>query len=405
MNMKIGILTFYRVANFGANLQAVSTYFNVEKRGHEPWLIYYEPPVRKSPLDASNGKQAQMHREFLDGLSLRETEVCRDSHDIMTAVGRHGIDAIIVGSDAVVQHHPLLSRIRKGRRKPFWVVKKMPDKSFPNPFWGAGIDVSVPMAMMSVSSQNSQYNLFSTQLRQRMMAALSRMRYISVRDNWTKQMMLSVVGNARDIPVTPDPVFAFNLNAPELIPSEGDIRKRFRLPENYVLVCLYGQNLEYIQLREMEEKFCARGRHCVAFCLPIGIKFKHPFKYEVDTPLSPLDWYAIIKNASGYIGCNMHPIVVSLHNAVPCFSIDHWGTRNFWGRSSDNGSSKVADILDRYGLKANRGAIENGACMIDTDIIIDKICNFPQKSVAEFSRTWADAYQTMMDDILISLQQ
>ena len=33
--MKIGILTFYRVANFGANLQALSTYSYLCKHGHE----------------------------------------------------------------------------------------------------------------------------------------------------------------------------------------------------------------------------------------------------------------------------------------------------------------------------------------------------------------------------------
>ena len=34
--MNIGILTFYKVNNFGANLQAVSTYYNLIKKGHTP---------------------------------------------------------------------------------------------------------------------------------------------------------------------------------------------------------------------------------------------------------------------------------------------------------------------------------------------------------------------------------
>ena len=400
--MKIGILTYYRVANFGANLQAVSTYYYLAKHGHHPILINYAPlDTAVKSMGAGESVQAQVHYKFLDSLSLNETSVCRDSHEVMTAINQWGIEAVIVGSDAVVQHHPFLSRIHRGRRKPFWIGKKNPDKSFPNPFWGVGIDLSIPMAMMSVSSQNSQYELFSRKLKERMADALSRMKYISVRDEWTKQMMLSALnGRPQKVHLTPDPVFAFNYNAIELVPSEAEIRKHYKLPPEYILVCLMGQNLEEAQLQEMKERFAAHGKCCVAFTLPIGIKFRHPFDTEVDVPLPPLDWYAIIKYSSGYIGCNMHPIVVSLHNAVPCFSIDHWGTRNFWGHSKDNGSSKVADILGRFGLKDNRAVIENGKCVVSTDLIVDKILNFPQEEVRKFSMKWTETYKVMMDDIL-----
>lgn len=37
--MKIGVLTYYRTGNFGANLQAVSTYNYLKKKGHE--VIFY----------------------------------------------------------------------------------------------------------------------------------------------------------------------------------------------------------------------------------------------------------------------------------------------------------------------------------------------------------------------------
>ena len=177
--MKIGILTYYRVANFGANLQAVSTYYYLAKHGHHPILINYAPlDTAVKSMGAGESVQAQVHYKFLDSLSLNETSVCRDSHEVMTAINQWGIEAVIVGSDAVVQHHPFLSRIHRGRRKPFWIGKKNPDKSFPNPFWGVGIDLSIPMAMMSVSSQNSQYELFSRKLKERMADALSRMKYI-----------------------------------------------------------------------------------------------------------------------------------------------------------------------------------------------------------------------------------
>lgn len=65
--------------------------------------------------------------------------------------------------------------------------------------------------------------------------------------------------------------------------------------------------------------------HCIAFPMPVGIRFKHPFAYEIGIPLPVLNWYGLIKYASAYVGSNMHPIIVSLHNGTPCYSIDYWG--------------------------------------------------------------------------------
>ena len=39
--MKIGVLTFLHVANFGANLQATSTYCYLKNQGHIPVFINY----------------------------------------------------------------------------------------------------------------------------------------------------------------------------------------------------------------------------------------------------------------------------------------------------------------------------------------------------------------------------
>ena len=64
---------------------------------------------------------------------------------------------------------------------------------------------------------------------------LANMKYISVRDTWTRDMMLAI-GTTQNIEVTPDPVFSFNYNAGALVPSEEDLRIRFNLPKQYVLV-------------------------------------------------------------------------------------------------------------------------------------------------------------------------
>ena len=56
-------------------------------------------------------------------------------------------------------------------------------------------------------------------LKRKMRNALFKMCYISVRDEWTKEMVESILPNSQ-IEVTPDPVFAFNYNAVDLIPSK-----------------------------------------------------------------------------------------------------------------------------------------------------------------------------------------
>lgn len=401
--MKIGILTFYKVNNFGANLQAVSTYYNLMKKGHIPVLIYYESKESLNRKQRNNNAQSQEHLKFLESITPNQTEVCHSGTDITVAIQKYNIEAIIIGSDAVVQHHPLLARIRKGRRKPFYITKTLPETTFPNCFWGIDIAESIPLAMMSVSSQNSEYKFFSKSLKDKMKKALTRMKYISVRDEWTKKMF-QTISNTIDVQITPDPVFAFNQNAGQFIPTEAEIRKKYSLPNKYVLVSLHTQSLSEQQLIKLKTEFAERGLECIAFTMPTGIKFKHPFKKEINIPLPPEDWYGLLKYTSAYVGSNMHPIVVCLHNGVPCFSIDHWGTRDFWGHHKNDGSSKVNDILKIFGLQEYIASIDGEQCRVDSSYIVNKIESFPKQDVLAKSKEMTSIYEKMMDNIILCLQ-
>lgn len=399
--MNIGILTFYKVANFGANIQGVSTFYYLKKMGHNPIFLNYVS--RKTELDLVNdykcSEQTRAHIDFVNKYIDNQTENLYSSEDVIGAIDKYHIEDIIIGSDAVVQHHPLLSRIHKGKRKPFYISHLVPERMFPNPFWGVDFDDKVPTAMMSVSSQNSKYSQFSKSLKQKMLMSLSMMRYISVRDDWTRNMMMSI-GITCNVKVTPDPVFAFNYNAGQLVPSEEDVRKRFGLPEKYVLISLHSQNLSVDILDELKQKFKAVGKDCVAFPMPSGIKFLHNFDYEIKVPLSPIDWYALIKYANGYVGSNMHPIIVSLHNSVPCFSIDHWGTKDFFNRTVRDGSSKVEHIMGVFGLKNNVRPIDDGICDVNVNDIVNAIETFPCSHIAKIAKEKYIEYETMMEEIM-----
>lgn len=399
--MNIGILTFYKVANFGANIQGVSTYYYLKKIGYNPIFLNYVSVKTENSLEESYKKsvQTKAHIDFVNSYIENQTENLYNSDDVVAAIDKYHIDAIIIGSDAVVQHHPLLSRIHKGRRKPFYIAHPAPERMFPNPFWGCGFADKIPTVMMSVSSQNSKYSQFSKSLKSRMFETLNNMKYISVRDTWTLNMM-KAIGVNQDVKVTPDPVFAFNYNAGHLVPSEDDIRKRFSLPKDYVLVSLHSQSLTLKTLDELNSMFKAAGKTCVAFPMPGGVRYQHHFDYEIKVPLSSIDWYALIKYASGYVGSNMHPIIVSLHNAVPCFSIDHWGTKDFFNRTVRDGSSKVEHIMGVFGLKNYIKPIDNDICYVEASVIVDAIQKFPCEHVRKVALDKYDEYLKMMGEIM-----
>ncbi len=402
--MTIGVLTFYRVANFGANLQAISTYYYLIKHGHTPIFIQYKSKESLLKMEKSkNDIQFQNHIKTVDNYIKNQTPVCSSEVDLRKFIEEYHIEAMIIGSDAVLQHHPLLSRIKIGKRKPITIKRSFLEMTYPNLFWGAGFSNKIPSALMSVSSQNSMYKWYSYLLKKRMRHSLSNMKYISVRDTWTQDMIMSIC--EEEVPVTPDPVFAFNNNAIELIPLKDNIKDRFGLPDKYVLVSLRSQSLSLETLDAIKKLFKERNISCVALTMPGGIKFDHNFDYEIAPPLSPLDWYALLKYADGYVGSNMHPIVVCLHNAVPCVSIDNWGRTNFFNKKISDGSSKVEHIMNEFGVGYNHYMISYMQCKVSANDIVKRITDFPIKKVQDHALMMVERYQSMMENILKSLKQ
>ncbi len=409
--MKIGVLTFLHVANFGANLQATSTYYYLKNQGHTPVFINYTSyqveitnkisQLKKKLQNRSISIQTLEHEKFIKEQIKNQTRNVHTCSQVFEVIKEEGIEAVIIGSDAVAQHWPLFSTLKLGKHRPFWIEPLQQERRFPNPFWGVGFSDKIPTAMMSVSSQNSKYPIFTKSVLKRIAKQIDTMTYVSVRDAWTKDMMLAAQPS-RSIEVTPDPVFALNYNLGDLIPSENDIRRKFELPEKYVLIGLRSQVYTYEELDKMNELLMSEGKECVAFNIDGVYAYKHPFKYEIKLPLNPLDWFGLIKYASAYIGSNMHPIVSSLTNGVPCFSIDNWGIVDFWGKKKTSKSSKVYDVLSQYGLTDYWCSIENGKCSTTVEKIIEKLHNFPTDKVKQISIKRVNVYKNMMERIISS---
>lgn len=411
--MKIALLTFLDVANYGANLQAASTYNYLKNYGHDVWAIDYRSystvtdkkmsRLKRHLLNQTERIQDKAHHQFIGDEITQKISGLHTTRQVAHAILSNNFDGVIIGSDAVAQHWPWFSTLKLGHKRPFWIEPMQRERRFPNPFWGKGFANQVPTAMMSVSSQNSKYEDFPSFTLSQMSKQLHEMTYISTRDNWTRKMMLKAAPDLQ-IEVTPDPVFALNQNLGDEIPKESEIRQKFTLPDKYVLIGLRGQIYSKEELNGLNECFKTKDMECVAFDIEGQYPYEHPFSYQIPLPLAPLDWFALIKYSSAYIGSNMHPIVSSLTNAVPCFSIDNWGIKGK-GVAENQVSSKVYDVLSQYNLQQYWSPIENGKCNRPVREIYELITRFPKEEVSRISEIRLTKYNKMMETILKSFQR
>lgn len=352
--MRIGILTFAYVPNFGANLQAFVTYNYLQANGYDPILLIWEPNDFASIHNEARLKgQTRTHYEFIETM-FQCTYICRTEVEVARAVVDFKIESIIVGSDAVLQHHPLPSRVVFPTKRLFFVKPVTEERMFPNPFWGnftKFLDFSVPMVMLSASSQNSAFQFVSRKERILMGEALMRFRIITVRDDWTQKMIRYLTKDKLVPRISPDPVFGFNDYCSSFVPKREELLKKYNLPNRYVLISFRTKNLiskEWI--KSVENHFRMNGKTCVGLPMPGGFSFDLGLKQNINCPITPLEWYGLIKYSEGYIGENMHPIIVSLHNAVPFFSFDTYGNLSFGKLLCNSKSSKIYHILEDFNL-------------------------------------------------------
>lgn len=399
--MKIGILTFNQALNFGANLQACSTYFYLMNNGYEPVFVNYTPRDAVNEDETCPDVQVEVQRHFQRQFVV--TEPCHDSKEVAEVLKHNDIKNIIVGSDAVAQHHPLLDRIVFPSKRLVSVMHPSSDKMFPNPFWGEFIQYmhdEVCVCLMSVSNQQSRFKDFSKKDIAEMMLFLPKLKYISVRDEWTQRMYKYISNGTILPPITPDPVFGFNYNCSELIPPRDIILSKYHLPERYILLGIRKGKSVTAEWSKKFEFYCkGNGYECIGLPFPYGFTPLNQVNHKIDLPLSPIDWYAIIKYASGYVGHNMHSIVSALHNSVPCYSFDQYGVRTLMQWCNDK-SSKIWDILNRAGFadyRAISGTVINK--IPRPSEVLEKLLSFDVEKCKEFSNQYYSQYLDMMSKI------
>lgn len=405
--MKIGLLAYHSAYNFGANLQILSTIYYLNQHGHIPVVINWVPyDLEEQYKKITPNCQQNMH-QLLFHKYYPLTRLCRTSKEIALIIEELNIEAVVIGSDAVAQHHPFMSRIIFPSKRIISMSKCTSDRMFPNPFWGEFLDYlpyALPVALLSVSSQNSAFQQIHFDVRYKMLNAIRRYSYISVRDSWTAKMFYYLSGKKIYPQIAPDPVFGFNRNFSD-IPSRDEISKKFNLPDKYFLLSFrnsYAVSEKWIE--EFSRYSLAAGIHCYALPFPDGVLFRSSLD-NLSLPISPIDWYALIKYSQGYIGHNMHPIVVALHNAVPFYSFDNYGIVKFLSFFKKD-TSKIYDILARadmldYWIPSHRFTLKK----ISAKLVFSKLLNFDRNKALSFSNYYYQEYEMNMINIINSLKK
>ena len=408
--MKIGLLAYHAVCNFGAMLQLLSTYMFLKNHGHEPVIINWVAKDLENYY-AQNTPISQIENQLKLRLQLwKETALCRTIKDVANIISNEQIDAVIIGSDAVAQHHPLFERIVFPCRNIIAINSVTSDVVFPNPFWGIWtdyLDKPVPVALMSAASQDSKYKYISKKLRKQMKERIMAFSYVSVRDVDT-QKMFSFITEGQCCPsVTPDPVFAFNQNAASLVPSKEELMKKYGLSGKYMLISFKNEkrcNVSQTWLNKFQDIAKHHGIQCVS--LPFSTSLSAgELESEIALPLNPIDWYALLKYSCGYIGNNMHPIVVCIHNTVPFFSFDNYGTKHANGLFCDSSTSKIRHILKVAKLLDCR--IASNSLFRRTpspEHVFNKLQTFDKAKCKNFAQGYLNKYNEMMTKILERLR-
>ena len=109
--MKIGILTYHFVSNFGANLQTLSTYGYFQKSAHTPIIINWVPKDLEDYYNKVVPKeQNEAFHQFAKKNYINISRICRNSKDIAKVMDEEKIDLVVIGSDAVLTYIPIIQR-------------------------------------------------------------------------------------------------------------------------------------------------------------------------------------------------------------------------------------------------------------------------------------------------------
>ena len=394
--MYVGVLTHCIADNFGANLQALSTAAYLKNKGFIPVFFNWNPYPHNN-----NSQQVKLHETYLSRQGYIVSSPCQTDADFLNVMSQYNIRNLVVGSDCVLTYKkPSFPYCisRKGIEKV--VVTK--DFQFPNPFWLPFIsnEMSVCACMISGSCGGSDLNKVSGSVKDEMRNLLNRFDYIGVRDNYTYRALEHILdyNKLSGVKITPDPVFGLNGNIHDF-PTAEEISGKYNLPEHYVICGFYDTYMPAKKwIRGLISELHKNNIALVNLPMPQSSK-RVECDYSIQLPLDTTDWYCLIKYSDGYIGNNMHPIVVSIHNSVPFYSINHHGKYYVPRYVQAVRNTKIYELLNRFGLLDYHVA-QNLLFTVSPKTVVDKLIHFDRNYCKMCSDTLYNEYFEMMDTVV-----
>lgn len=371
--MNIGILTHHWVFNYGANLQTLSTVSFLKKHGHNPFVInWVQEDAEGYYYETTTPEMVEMFRGFQKN-HYPLTDICRNSRDIADVIKKYNIEYVVIGSDTV------------------WMLRKfmaMSESVFPNPFWGEFLDygANVPVTAYSAATLDIVLRDFEDE-KKKIGIYLNRFRFISTRDKYTSEMVAYFTDNSIVPAITPDPVFSFNSNYPQAITREEFLNK-YNLPEKYLLVCFAegyaNKSREFVDALNIK----ARSAGYDLFELPRQTGNRIFDIQQINEHINPIEWYNLIRFSNGYVGQLMHPIVISIHNAVPFYSLDQYGTQRYRRIYVKKETSKTYQLIKQIGrLKQYRNISGLFSKLPSASHVLNTIINSSKESDIAIANT------------------
>ncbi len=274
---KIGILTWYFGANYGAVAQSYALYHTVKSMGNESFLINYKPSnyidvIKQVSYPSKNefykiwkyyyGKKKIERLSELDFIEITPRVYSADD------INQLDLDIIIFGSDAIFNVlHPL----------------------FDNIYYGVGINKRKIAYAPSCEYLNSDY-ILTDEIKQ----SLREFYCISVRDNNTSELLYNNIGLKP--PVMVDPTFLCDFSS----------FQDFFPYENYILVYSFSLWKEY----SGEISAYAKTRHLKIIAIGQYINWA-----DKSLPYASFSkWVMAFKHASVVFTDSFHGVVFSLKN-------------------------------------------------------------------------------------------
>ena len=314
--MKLGILTFHSVDNFGAVLQAFALQHYLESQGHDVEIIDYRPPYFHGPKAWSWRPDRLIGRFFTDWQSrkfedfrrryLKRTDPCRNTKDLEKNLPRY--DTVIVGSDQVWS--PDVDRRRE--TDPIYFFR-----------WDLASGTrKIAYAASFGTDRIPEQHVASVR------DGLVNIDIISVRENTGVQIVRELSG--RDAKWVCDPVF--------LLAGE-EWRKLASAPE------CRGKDLMVYMAPPMDVlRSVAQIMHTRVIAPGWNVRYLLVRRLAISLP-SPLRWIARIAASRGVITESFHGTAFCILTHTPFVYICPSGSGN-------SRATRVVDMLARLGLSA-----------------------------------------------------